>query len=255
MAKIISIAMQKGGVGKTLSTINIGGAFIKIGHKVLMIDMDSQGNLTKTFFPNYNSFEITINEVLNLDPVPINEAIQKTSIENLHIVPANSTFSSFRANVGTNFDLIFLLRDMIDLIREDYDFILIDCPPLLGDETRTALIASQYVVGPLYPDAYTIEGVNGLETMAISVKKNLNNDLRVLGYFFNRLKQTSFAEVYFEQAIQTLGEKIFKTKILERTIIEQVQLIGNPIVFENPNSDAAQWYIDIASEIIERING
>ena len=183
MGKIISIANQKGGVGKTTTTINLSAALAEAGKKILVVDMDPQGNTSSGFNIEKNIEENTSYELL-LDECTITEAIKKEVIENLDLIPSNVNLAAAEIELIGVDRKEFILRDALDFVRDDYDYIILDCPPSLNLLTVNAMVASDSVLVPIQCEYYALEGLSQLIHTINLVRERLNSRLGIEGIVF-----------------------------------------------------------------------
>lgn len=182
MCIAISIANQKGGVGKTTITFNIGGILSEQGKNVLLIDLDAQCNLSNTLLENFHKIEKSAFDLIVNDNVNVEEIIFKTKFPLLSIIPSSSLMSGIDKRLSAKWEPKFLLKDKLESIKEDFDFIIIDCPPSLGLATISGLMCSNYVIVPMTMDQWAVNGSNKLCQLVLKIRKRANPDLEILGY-------------------------------------------------------------------------
>ena len=258
MTKIISIANQKGGVGKTTTAVNLSSCIATIGKKVLMIDVDPQANATTGIGIEARDDGNTIYDVLILDK-NMKESLRKTQIQKLDIIPSNIDL------VAAELELIefksresVLRRKIIDLINslskeERYEYVFLDCPPSLGLITVNALTAAHSVLIPVQCEYYALEGLSQLLNTIKRVKNSSNPRLSIEGYlltmFDSRLKLANQVE---SELRKFFGERVFHTKIARNVKIGEAPSFGKPIIIYDPQSMGAQNYMDLGKEFIRR---
>lgn len=251
MGRTIAIANQKGGVGKTTTTINLSACLAEMGKKVLVIDSDPQGNTTSGLGVNKNEQEKTIYELL-LRENTIEEAIIKTPIENLELLASNINLS------GAEIELIgvdkkeYILRDELMKVKDNYDFILIDCPPSLSMLTINAMCAADTVLVPIQCEYYALEGLSQLIHTINLVKKRLNPNLEMEGVVFTMYDaRTNLSLQVVENVKYTLKQTIYKTIIPRNVRVAEAPSHGLPINLYDGKSAGAESYRLLAEEVIE----
>lgn len=252
MARILSISNQKGGVGKTTTTINLAAALARAGQRVLMVDLDPQGNASSGL--GYPRTEVTMGvyDVL-MGYRDIDSALMPTALDGLHVLPAS------RDLVGAEVELVDepnrerKLRKMLNLVRERYDWILIDCPPSLGLLTLNALVASDSVLIPLQAEYYAMEGLGELLRTIQNVRRALNPDLRREGVVITMTDgRNRLCREVERQAREVLGDGVFRTTIPRNVRLGEAPSHGKSIVEYAPSSSGAQAYIDLGDELLAR---
>ncbi len=250
--RIISVANQKGGVGKTTTSINLSSCLAEKGKKVLLIDADPQGNSTSGVGLNKNELTNTLYTVF-LGENELNEVIFKTDFENLFVVPSNMNLS------GAEIELIgvenreYILKDSINKIINDYDFIIIDCPPSLNLITINALTASDTVLVPIQCEYFALEGLEQLLHTISLVKKRLNEHLEIEGIVFTMFDaRTNLSLEVVEQVKKSLGTNVYKSVIPRNVRLGEAPSHGLPINFYDPKSKGAESYSALADEVIEK---
>jgi len=240
---IISIINQKGGVGKTTTTINLGAALAKNGKKVLLIDMDPQGNLTTSLFKN--EFEKTIYHVFLKE---VNMSDISVKHDDIKIVPADIELSAFE--MQSNINNFYVLSKELKLIHDYYDYILIDCPPSLNLFTINAMIASNYLIIPVTTELMSIKGLNQLIKSYNEIKETNNGQLKVMGILFTKYdkRQTIDNEIL---KIDTPGIDKFETIIRRSVELKEVPGSLKSIFEFAPNSRGAKDYMNLALEVMK----
>ncbi len=250
MSKVISIANQKGGVGKTTTSVNLSACLGVAEKKTLLIDLDPQSNATSGLGLQDRTLDVTIYEVL-LDERNIEEAVQQTEIPALHAVPAH------RRLVGAEIELVSAiarerkLEEAIKPIRDEYDYILIDCPPSLSLLTLNALTAADSVLIPIQCEYYALEGLGQLLNSIRKIQKHLNRSLKIEGILLTmydkRLNLTRQIEV---EAKQYFADKVYQTTIPRNVRLSEAPSFGSPIILYDILSSGAESYMNLAREVI-----
>src|SRR5918998_4514566 len=251
--KTVSIANQKGGVGKTTTCVNLGAGLAIEGFSVLMIDLDSQCNLTRTFLTP----DIIKNTLANVlvdnkgDQLPFSAAIYETHIENLDLAASHIRLA--RLEKSGQFDDLFRLKDALNSLSADYDFVLIDCPPSLGVVVTQALLASDHVLIPVAAEYYAFEGTQDLEETIKSVRRS-NPSLNVLGYVVTRFdaRTTASAEAY-KQAQAMFGDKLFETLVRSNTHLIAAPAYRKSIFEYAQASRGSEDYLNLTTEFLARL--
>ncbi len=251
MGKVISIANQKGGVGKTTTTINLSACLAEAGKRVLVIDMDPQGNTTSGLGIEKDESENTIYEVI-LRTVDVKDAIIKDIFDNLDIIPSNVNLA------GAEIDLIdvdnreYILKDSLAEVKDNYDFIILDCPPSLSMLTVNAMTASNTVLVPIQCEYYALEGLTQLMHTINLVKKKLNKKLELEGVVFTMYdSRTNLSLQVVENVKDNLQEKIYKTIIPRNIRLAEAPSHGLPINIYDKRSTGAESYRNLAQEVIK----
>ena len=246
----IGICNQKGGVGKTTICLCISGAFAEMGKKVLLIDMDQQGSLSSSFFPNLQETPLGIADVL-FDETPVEKAIQKTAFEKIDILPANPSLARIENEFQFDRDAHYYLVDKLNDIGERYDIILMDSPPNLGIATWSVLTASDGVIIPLEAQDYSVKGTGGMHRIIQQVRKRANPKLKIFGYVINRYDGRRRIEQDFKLMIENhLEGKVFKQVLKDSVRYVESVTLGKPITQLSPKSDQAKALRQIAKEVL-----
>ncbi len=254
MNKVIAIANQKGGVGKTTTAINLSSCMAETGKKVLIIDLDPQGNTTSGLGIDKNNVESTVYELM-LDECSIKEAIKKVDIdgvENLSIIPANVNLAGAEIELLGIKDKEFILKNAVDYIADDYDYIFIDCPPSLNMLTVNAMTTADSVLVPIQCEYYALEGISQLLHTIDLVHSRLNSKLKINGVVFTMYDgRTNLSNDVVASVKDNLNTKIYKTIIPRNVRLAEAPSHGLPININDPKSAGAESYRNLAKEIIE----
>jgi len=247
---VFSFCNQKGGVGKTTSAINIATGLAQSNQKVLLIDIDPQGNATSGVGIDKKAVSSTVYQLI-IDETPITEALVKTEIENLSLIPSNTDLSGAEIELISFIGREFRLKKALESIREEFDFIFIDCPPSLGLLTVNALASSDFIFIPLQCEYYALEGLGQLLATHSLVKKNLNSGLEIGGVL---LTMADFRTRLTEQVIQEVRnyfhEKVFHTVIPRSVRLSEAPSFGKPGIIYDKTSRGAKSYIDATKEFL-----
>ena len=252
MGRIIAIANQKGGVGKTTTAINLSACLAEAGKKVLTIDLDPQGNTTSGLGIDKDELENTVYELM-LDECSIKESMKKTDIENLTIIPANVNLAGAEIELLDVKEKEYVLKNSVDYIQDDFDFIIIDCPPSLNMLTINALTAATSVLVPIQCEYYALEGLSQLIHTIDLVKERLNKRLKMEGVVFTMYDaRTNLSLQVVENVKENLNQNIYKTIIPRNVRLAEAPSYGQPITIYDPRSSGAESYRLLAEEVINR---
>lgn len=253
MGKIVAFANQKGGIGKTTSAINIAASVALAGKKVLMCDCDPQGNTTSGIGVNKKNLRESTYDIL-IGRCTAKEAVVKTQYENLSVIPTNISLA------GAEFELISLddratrLKSALAEIRDEYDYIFIDCPPSLGILTLNALAASDGVIIPMQCEYFALEGLSQLMITIRKIKETLNPDLEITGILITMFQgRLNLSQMVLAELKKYYAAKLFKTVVPRSVRLSEAPSYGMPIAYYDKTSKGAEAYRDIAKELIERI--
>lgn len=252
-ATIISMCNQKGGVGKTTSTINMGACLAELGRRVLLVDLDPQGALSAGLGLTHDQIEDTIYDVMLDSQTSIHSAIQHTGVPNLDLVPANIDLSAAEIQMVNEVGREHTLARALRPIRRDYDFIIIDCQPSLGLLTVNALACSQGVIIPMECEFFSLRGLALLTDTVDKVSERISFDLEVMGILVTMFdRRTKHAREVMDRVVEYFGDKVFDTVITRTVRFPETSVAGEPITSWAPSSQAAQQYRNLAKEVIER---
>ncbi len=253
MGKIISFANQKGGVGKTTSCVNIAASLGVLGHKVLIIDMDPQGNATSGVGVSKKTLKSSSKDVLT-DVVSAKEAIIETPYDNLSIIPTNTTLA------GAEFDLYdfdeseYRLKKALSEVKDEFDYILIDCPPSLGMLTINAFTASDGIIVPMQCEFYALEGLSQLMITINRIKRLYNPDLNVSGILITMYNGRLLLSMQvMAELSKHYGDKLFEAKISRNVKLTEAPGFGKPVYYHDKNSKGSKEYLEVAKELAVRI--
>jgi len=251
--KIISIANQKGGVGKTTISVGMAGVLSEMKKKVLLVDMDQQGNLSSSFIDHIHGLERTVYDVLT-DDTEIGGVIHKTDFENISILPANLSLSELDYRLASDYDAQFNLLEALNDVKSDYDFIIIDCPPNLSLATRMALIASDGLIMPIECQEWAVRGSSQLEAFVEKVKKRANPKLKILGFVINKYQANRAIESGYNQALrEKYPKKIFQTEFANNVQYTEAATARKPINYYLPGSKQADAFREFVKEVLSNV--
>ncbi|WP_273213314.1 ParA family protein [Runella zeae] len=249
-AKVISIVNHKGGVGKTTTTLNLGKALVKLGYRVLLIDMDSQGNLSQAL-GNDSPPKQVVQSLLKGEPLPIN-----VIAENYHLAPSDLELAYADLELAQVIGGVNQLKNAIAAIRDQYDYIFIDCPPALNIFTNSALVASSSCLVTLQPEASALKGFNNLFDIITQVRDRINYELTIEGIVLTmvdaRLKEHRDMIEYIKELLANF--KIFDTLIRKNVALKESQIAQQDIFGYAPESNGAQDYLKLARELSDNKN-
>ena len=253
MGKVISVANQKGGVGKTTTTVNLSTILAKKGKKVLLIDTDPQGNATSGLGIT-KEVELSVYDVLVGD-TEINETIQETAIKNLKVCPSNISLAGAEVQLVSMMSREQRLKTKLDIIKNDFDYILIDCPPSLGLITLNAFTASDTVLIPVQCEYFALEGLGQLLNTVNLVKKHLNKNLEIEGALLTMYDaRTNLSNQVVKEVKKYFENKVYKTVIPRNVRLSEAPSYGMPITIYDPRSKGAKAYEKFAKELLKNNN-
>ena len=255
-ATVISMCNQKGGVGKTTSTINMGACLADFGRKVLLVDLDPQGALSAGLGLSHNEIDDTIYDVMLDSQTSIHSAIVHTDVAGLDLVPANIDLSAAEIQMVNEVGREHTLARALRPVMKDYDFIIIDCQPSLGLLTVNALACSHGVIIPMECEFFSLRGLALLTDTVENVAERINFDLEVIGILVTMFdRRTKHAREVMSRVVEYFDEKVFDTVITRTVRFPETSVAGEPITTWAPSSQAAKQYRDLAAEVIERTKG
>ena len=254
MGKIIAITNQKGGVGKTTTSINLSSCLAAKGKKVLVIDIDPQGNTTSGYGIEKNELENTIYELV-LGDCSIEDCIIKEVIPNISVIPSNVNLAAAEIELIGIDKKEFILRNEVDWVKDRYDYIIIDCPPSLSLLTVNAMTTADSVIVPIQCEYYALEGLSQLIHTVNLVKERLNPDLDMEGVVFTMYdSRTNLSAQVVENVKSHLDQKVYDTLIPRNIRLAEAPSYGKPINLYDPRSAGAESYMALAEEVIKGNN-
>lgn len=252
MGRIIAIANQKGGVGKTTTAINLSACLAEKGKKVLAVDMDPQGNMTSGLGVDKDSAEKTVYDLI-IGEAEINEVICKEALENLDVIPTNIDLSAAEIELIGVEDKEYIIRNEIHKVKDKYDFVIIDCPPSLSMLTVNAMTTADSILVPIQCEYYALEGLSQLIHTIELVKERLNPELEIEGVVFTMYDaRTNLSLQVVENVKDNLNQNIYKTIIPRNIRLAEAPSYGMPINKYDTKSTGAESYRLLAEEVINR---
>lgn len=253
--RIISVANQKGGVGKTTTTINLAAALVELGHSVFVVDLDPQGNASTGLGIDPDARKFSTYDLI-LDNAPVSTVIQKTAIDNLYICPATADLSSADMELVENEKRSFLLHNALrqsDIDEYKFDYILIDCPPSLSQLTVNAMVASHSVLVPLQAEFFALEGLSQLMLTVREVRQAANPNLRIEGIVLTMYDvRNNLSQQVEADARRNLGALVFRTMIPRNVRVSEAPSFALPVLQYDSSSRGAEAYRALAKELVLR---
>ncbi|EJP89192.1 sporulation initiation inhibitor Soj [Bacillus cereus] len=250
MGKIIAIANQKGGVGKTTTSVNLGAGLAQVGKKVLLVDIDAQGNATTGVGIEKSELDQCIYNVL-VEDADVQGVIQKTATENLDVLPATIQLAGAEIELVPTISREVRLQRALHPVRDEYDYIIIDCPPSLGLLTINALTAADSVIIPVQCEYYALEGLSQLLNTVRLVQKHLNKNLAIQGVLLTMLDaRTNLGIQVIDEVKKYFRDKVYRSIIPRNVRLSEAPSHGKPIMQYDAKSRGAEVYIDLAEEVI-----
>lgn len=250
MGKIISVANQKGGVGKTTTTVNLSTILAKKGKKVLLIDTDPQGNATSGLGVS-KDVELSVYDIL-IGDTEFDETLQETAIKNLKVCPSNISLAGAEVQLVSMMSREQRVKTKLDKIKDQYDYILIDCPPSLGLVTLNAFTASDSVLIPVQCEYFALEGLGQLLNTVNLVKKHLNKNLEIEGALLTMYDaRTNLSNQVVKEVKKYFEDKVYKTVIPRNVRLSEAPSYGMPITVYDPRSKGAKAYEKFAKELLK----
>ena len=249
LPRVIAIANQKGGVGKTTTAVNLGAALAERGFRVLLLDLDPQGNASTGLGLNVRELESSLYDVL-LDEMPMADCIVPTDIEGLALAPANLDLAGAEIELVSAFSRELKLRNALTGVRDDYDYLLIDCPPSLGLLTINAMAAATEVIVPIQCEYYALEGLGQLLRNVELVQRNLNPSLEVSAIVLVMYDaRTKLADQVAQEVRKHFADKVCRTVVPRTVRLSEAPSFGQPIMTFDPSSRGAIAYRELAKEV------
>jgi len=250
MGEVIAISSQKGGVGKTTTAVNLGASLAHLGHRVLLIDMDPQGSVSASFGQNRYDIVAGIIDIF-IDEVPVSKAIHETGQKNFDFIPTNlwSDVSEKRKLIGIAPKI--QLKKVLDPIREDYDFILVDCPPSVGNLTFSALTATDSIIIPIQCEYYALKALGRFLKLTSIIKNEQNPNLRYRGFLLTMVDmRNKLTKIVIEKIRYTLQGLVFETMIPRNIRLAEVPYRGGAVITFDKSCTGAQSYLNLAKEVL-----
>lgn len=250
LVKVIAIANQKGGVGKTTTSVNLSACLATLGKRILLVDIDPQGNATSGFGLDKSKIKRSMYNVL-VDDVSIEEIIASTEIENLKIVPATIQLAGAEIELVSVMSRETKLKRAIDKVKYEYDYVIIDCPPSLGLLTINSLTAATSVLVPIQCEFYALEGLSQLMNTVALVQKNLNPILELEGVVLTMFdSRTNLSIQVVDEVKNHFRQEVYRTMIPRNVRLSEAPSHGQPVILYDPKSKGAEMYFDLAREVI-----
>ena len=251
MVKVIAVANQKGGVGKTTTAVNLAACLAKEGRKVLLIDSDPQGNATSGLGFDKRDVKKCIYDAL-INEVPMADTLKHTAYENLDVIPATIQWAGAEIELVSLMNREGRLKNALERIKHDYDYVIIDCPPSLGLLTINALTAASSVMIPVQCEFYALEGITMLMNTIQLVQRNLNPALKLEGVVMTMFdSRTNLAQDVVEEVKKYFKTKMYKTIVPRNVRLSEAPSHGMPVIDYDSKSKGAQVYMELAQEVID----
>ncbi|MBP2626776.1 MAG: Cobyrinic acid ac-diamide synthase [Firmicutes bacterium] len=251
MVKVIAIANQKGGVGKTTTSVNLSACLADLGKKVLLVDLDPQGNSTSGFGFDKTKIKQSVYDIL-VNDIPADSVILKTQIDNLMILPATIQLAGAEIELVSIMSRETKLKRVLDKVKYNYEYVIIDCPPSLGLLTINALTAANSVLVPIQCEFYALEGLSQLMNTVTLVQKNLNPALSLEGVVLTMFDaRTNLSIQVVDEVKNHFRHKVYQTIIPRNVRLSEAPSHGQPVIRYDPKSKGTQVYFDLASEVID----
>lgn len=252
-ATIIAMCNQKGGVGKTTSTINLGACLAELGRKVLLVDLDPQGALSAGLGMRHDELDVTVYDLLLDNHTSIHSAVHHTDLPNLDLVPANIDLSAAEIQLVNEVGREQTLARALRPVLKDYDFIILDCQPSLGLLTVNALACAHGVIIPMECEYFSLRGLALLTDTVEKVADRLNFDLEIMGILVTMFdRRTGHAREVMSRVVEVFGDRVFDSVITRTVRFPETSVAGEPIITWAPNSQGAEQYRHLALEVLER---
>lgn len=253
MGKIISFSNQKGGVGKTTSAVNIAASLGILGYKVLLVDLDPQGNATSGVGISKRNLSTSINDVL-VGKASAREAVIETAYENLSIIPAHISLAGAEYNLYQGNGAERVMKNALDAIKDNYDYIIIDCPPSLSMLTINAMVASDGIIIPMKCEFYSLEGLAQLTVTINRIKANFNSSLNITGILITMYSSRLLLSAQvMEEMKKHYSGKLFETQISRGVKVSEAPGFGMPVYYHDKRCKGSLEYLEVAKELVNRI--
>jgi chromosome partitioning protein len=250
---ILAVVNQKGGVGKSTTSVNLAATLGALGKKTLLVDLDPQGNSTSGFGLNKNQRELCIYNAL-LGDADIGSMIEPVEVENVFVVPATIQLAGAEIELVSAFSRETKLKSLLDTVRADFEYIIIDCPPSLGLLTVNALTSADGLVIPIQCEYYALEGLSKLLDSVRLVKTHLNAQLEVFGVVMTMYdSRTRLAQQVVDEVRDFFGDKVFNTLIPRTVRLSEAPSFGKPVTLYDPLGKGAEAYRSLAKEVVDRV--
>jgi chromosome partitioning protein len=249
MPSVLAVANQKGGVGKTTTAVNLGAALAELGFRVLVVDLDPQGNATTGLGISHRNVEGSVYDVI-MNDVPVEDCVEPTSVRNLFVIPATIDLAGAEIELVPAMSRELKLRRALSAVSDDYDFVLIDCPPSLGLLTVNGLAAADAVLVPIQCEYYALEGLGQLLRNVKLVRTNLNATLEMRGIVLTMFDaRTKLAEQVEQEVRLHFGSRVYRTVVPRTVRISEAPSFGQPIIVFDSSSRGAIAYRELAKEV------
>lgn len=250
---VLAVINQKGGVGKSTTAVNLGAALGEQGYKVLLVDLDAQGNATTGVGFDKTSCEISTYNCLVDDDVNVEDAISDIDAEGMWLLPATIDLAGAETKLVDEIAREFRLNEALEKVKDNFDFIFVDCPPSLGLLTVNALAAADQLIIPIQCEFYALEGLSKIVDSMNMVKKRINRKLDVFGVVITMFdKRTTLSKDVAKEVENVFENKVFKTRIPRTVRISEAPSYGEPITVYDPNGKGAKAYKELAKEVTKR---
>ena len=252
-ALVLAVVNQKGGVGKSTTSVNLSATLGDLGQRVLLVDLDPQGNATSGFGLNRNQRELCIYDAL-LGDTPLADIIEPVEVENVFVAPATIQLAGAEIELVSAMSRETRLQVVLEPVLDDFDFVIIDCPPSLGLLTVNALTATDGLIVPVQCEYYALEGLSKLLDSVRLVKTHLNPRLDVFGAVMTMYdSRTKLSQQVVEEVRDFFGEKVFSTLIPRSVRLSEAPSFGQPVTLYDPTGKGAEAYRNLAKEVMERV--